>query len=58
MGFFAIGFVGGFDDGGGGWFGFGLWWWFSSGGGFHMEGGRGVTSKLVKFQVRPDPLSK
>jgi len=25
---------------------------------FHAEGGKGNTSKLVKFQVRPDPLAK
>ena len=25
---------------------------------FHMEGGKGTTSKVVKFQLRPDPLAK
>ena len=25
---------------------------------FHMEGGKGTTSKIIKFQVRPDPLAK
>jgi hypothetical protein len=25
---------------------------------FHMEGSKGTKSKLVKFQVRPDPLAK
>jgi hypothetical protein len=23
-----------------------------------MEGGKGTTSKLIKWQVRPDPLAK
>jgi hypothetical protein len=25
---------------------------------FHMEGGKGTTSKVVKFQLRPDPLAR
>jgi len=25
---------------------------------FHMETGRGTTSKVMHFQLRPDPLSK
>ena len=25
---------------------------------FHMEGGKGTTSKVVNFQVRPDPLAR
>ena len=25
---------------------------------FHMETGRGTTSKVVKFQLRPNPLAK
>ena len=24
---------------------------------FHMEGGMGTTSKVVKLQLRPDPLA-
>jgi hypothetical protein len=25
---------------------------------FHMETGKGTTSKVVKFQMRPDPIAK
>jgi hypothetical protein len=25
---------------------------------FHMETGRGTTSKVMKFQMRPEPLAK
>ena len=25
---------------------------------FHMEGGKGTKSKVVKFQIRPDPLAR
>jgi hypothetical protein len=25
---------------------------------FHVEGGPGTTSKVVKFQLRPDPLAR
>jgi hypothetical protein len=25
---------------------------------FHSEGGKGTTSKVVKFQLRPDPLAR
>jgi hypothetical protein len=25
---------------------------------WHVEGGKGVKPKLVKFQLRPDPLAK
>jgi len=24
---------------------------------FHMEGGKGATSKVLHFQLRPDPLA-
>ena len=40
------------------WKGKGLYSSVSTRAPFHMEGGRGTTSKLVKFQLRPDPLSK
>jgi len=46
------------DDPNGGWKGRGL---YSSSGTrtpFHQEGGKGTRPKLVKFQVRPDPLAK
>jgi len=58
MGFYAKGIDGRIDDPKGGWKGKGIWTSISTRAPFHMEGGRGTTSKLVKFQVRPDPLSK
>ncbi len=46
------------DDPKGGWKGKGLWSTVSTRAPFHMEGGKGTTSKVVKFQLRPDPLGK
>ena len=42
----------------GGWKGKGIYSTYATRAPFHAEGGKGNTSKLVKFQVRPDPLSK
>src|SRR5215475_3888151 len=58
MGFYAKGIDGRIDDPNGGWKGKAIWTTISTRAPFHMEGGRGTTSKLVKFQVRPDPLAK
>jgi len=58
MGFFAKGMDGRIDNPNGGWKGKGLYTSISTRAPFHQEGGKGTTSKLVKFQVRPDPLSK
>jgi len=46
------------DDAGAGWKGRGLWATVSTRAPFHMEGGKGTTSKVVKFQLRPDPLAR
>jgi hypothetical protein len=46
------------DDPGAGWKGKALWSTVSTRTPFHMETGRGTTSKVVKFQLRPDPLAK
>ena len=46
------------DDAKGGWKGRGLWSTVSTRAPFHMETGRGTTSKVIKFQLRPDPLAK
>jgi hypothetical protein len=46
------------DDAKAGWKGRGLWSTVSTRTPFHMETGRGTTSKVVKFQLRPDPLAK
>jgi len=58
MGFYAKGIDGRIDDPKAGWKGKGIWTSVSTRAPFHMEGGRGVTSKLIKFQMRPNPLSK
>jgi hypothetical protein len=57
-GFYAKLLDGRIDDPKAGWKGKGVWSTFSSKAIFHTEGGKGVTSKVVKFQVRPDPLAK
>jgi len=46
------------DDPSAGWKGRGLWSTVSTRAPFHMETGRGTTSKVVKFQMRPDPLAR
>jgi hypothetical protein len=58
MGFYTKWLDGRVDDPGAGWKGRGLWATVSTRAPFHMEGGRGTTSKVVKFQLRPDPLAK
>ena len=46
------------DDPRTGWKGRGLWSTVSTRAPFHMETGKGTTSKVVRFQLRPDPLAK
>jgi hypothetical protein len=46
------------DDPNAGWKGKGLWSTVSTRTPFHMETGQGTTSKVVRFQLRPDPLAK
>jgi hypothetical protein len=46
------------DDAKTGWKGRGLWTTISTRAPFHMETGKGTTSKVIKFQLRPDPLAK
>ena len=46
------------DDPNAGWKGRGLWSTVSTRTPFHMETGKGTTSKVIKFQWRPDPLAK
>jgi len=45
------------DDSKAGWKGKGIYTPIATRAPFHMEGGKGTTSKLVKFQMRPDPLA-
>jgi hypothetical protein len=58
MGFFAKGMDGRIDDPNAGWKGRGVWATHSMRTPQHLEGGKGQTSKVVKFQLRPDPLAK
>ncbi len=57
-GFYTKWLDGRIDDPNGGWKGRGLWSTVSTRAPFHMETGKGTTSKVVKFQMRPDPLAK
>jgi hypothetical protein len=57
MGYYAKGLDGRIDNPNGGWKGRGIYTPISTRAPFHMEGGKGTTSKLVKFQMRPNPLA-
>ena len=46
------------DDEAAGWKGKGLLATTSTCTPFHMEGGKGTRPKVVKFQLRPDPLAR
>ena len=58
LGFYTKWMDGRIDDPDAGWKGRGLWATVSTRTPFHMEGGKGTTSKVVKFQLRPDPLAR
>ncbi len=58
LGFYTKWLDGRIDDADAGWKGRGLWATVSTRAPFHMEGGMGTTSKVVKFQLRPDPLAR
>jgi len=58
LGFYAKGMDGRIDDASAGWKGRGLWSTYGNRTPFHLEGGKGTTSKIVKFQLRPDPLAR
>ena len=58
LGYYTKWLDGRIDDPDGGWKGRGLWSTVSTRAPFHMEGGKGTTSKVVRFQLRPDPLAK
>ena len=57
MGFYAKGLDGRIDNPNAGWKGKGIYTPISTRAPFHMEGGKGTTPKLVKFQMRPNPLA-
>ena len=58
MGFYAKGMDGRIDDPNDGWKGRGLWSTYGTRTPFHIEGGKGTTSKVVYFQMRPDALAR
>ena len=58
LGFYTKWLDGRIDDPTAGWKGRGLWATVSTRAPFHMEGGKGTTSKVLKFQLRPDPLAR
>ena len=58
MGFYTKWMDGRIDDPNAGWKGRGMWATYSTRAPFHVEGGKGTTSKVVKFQLRPDPLAR
>ena len=57
-GFYTKWMDGRIDDPKGGWKGRGLWATISTRTPFHMETGKGTTSKVYHLQVRQDPLAK
>jgi hypothetical protein len=57
-GFYTKWMDGRIDDKNAGWKGRGLWTTISTRTPFHMETGKNTTSKVMKFQVRPDALAK
>jgi len=58
LGFYTKWMDGRIDDPNAGWKGRGLWAAVSTRAPFHMEGGKGTTSKAIRFQLRPDPLAR
>ena len=58
LGFYSRGLDGRIDDPNGGWKGRALYANYGTHFVWHIEGGKGTKGKLVKFQVRPDPLAR
>ncbi|HEY2986238.1 MAG TPA: carboxypeptidase-like regulatory domain-containing protein [Candidatus Binatia bacterium] len=57
MGFHAKGLDGRIDDPNASWKGKGVWSAYAGRATHHIEGGKGTKPKVVKFQLRPDPLA-
>ena len=57
LGYYAKWLDGRIDDANKGWKGKGLWSTVSTRAPFHMEGGKGTRPKVVRFQLRPNPLA-
>ncbi|MGH9204191.1 MAG: carboxypeptidase-like regulatory domain-containing protein, partial [Vicinamibacterales bacterium] len=58
LGFYSRGLDGRIDDPKGGWKGRALYANYGTHFVWHIEGGKGTKGKLVKFQIRPDPLAR
>jgi hypothetical protein len=58
QGFFTKWVEGRIDDPNGGWKGRSLWTTYSTRTMFHLEGGKENKPKVVRFQLRPDPLAR
>jgi hypothetical protein len=58
LGFYTKWLDGRIDDPNAGWKGRGLWATVSTRAPFHMEGGKGTTSKVLHFQLRPSPTAR
>ena len=57
-GFYAKWMDGRIDDPNSGWKGRGVWATYGTRTPFHLETGKGTRPKVVKFQLRPDPLAQ
>jgi hypothetical protein len=58
LGFYSRGLDGRIDDPNAGWKGRALWANYGTNFLWHIEGGKGTKSKIVRFQIRPDPLAR
>ena len=58
LGFYAKWMDGRIDDPNAGWKGKGVWATYGTRTPFHLETGKGTRPKVVKFQLRPDPLAR
>jgi len=58
LGFYSRGMDGRIDDARAGWKGRALYANYGTHFVWHIEGGKGTKGKVVKFQIRPDPLAR
>jgi len=58
LGFYSRGMDGRIDDARAGWKGKALYANYGTHFVWHIEGGKGTKGKIVKFQIRPDPLAR
>jgi len=58
LGFYSRGLDGRIDNPNAGWKGSAVYADFGTISPWHLEGGKGTKSKMVKFQLRPNPLAK